>query len=165
VAIRKTLASDWNGPSVYDDAIDWTRSPRLEYIEERDASVLHYYEGERPTMWTLRALTQSQVASAQEAREPNNYMYAFYAACKGVDGPGSEDFVFLNGADPKHKRLTEDALEAVPSKVWAELGKLALDRAGVSSGESLRSGLPRGSAPIPTRRRGTSAPDAGSSGA
>ena len=162
--IRKSLAGDWRGPSVYDPAIDWSRSPRLEYIETRDAAKLVYYEGEAPTIWVLRALTQSQVAAALQESPPLSYLWAFLTGLRAVEGSGAGDYVFDQAADQQRRRLSEDSFDRlVPAKVWRELGKLCLDRAELSEGEQPRFALPAGSPLIPTRRAPTTASDASGS--
>ena len=162
MAIRRHLAGPWRGPSVYDDAIDWTRTPRAEYVATRDVSLVRYLPGAEPTLWTLRDLRQSEIAYLRDHWERGEvatcYQRAFRLALEDCSDP--EMRFEVHG---ERRMLSDESFELVPTAVWMELGALAYQRTEVTPGEAPRYALPRGSPPIRTRRPDTTADDASGS--
>lgn len=163
MAIRRRMTSTWRGPSVYDDAIDWSRTPRVDYVRTRDVQLVQYRPGAVPTLWSLRDLKQTEMAHLRDFMDrgetASGYQAAFGLACEACSDP---EVTFDRTASGAH--LTDEAFETIPTPVWMELGALAYQRAGVLPGEPPRFGLPRGSPPIPTQPAATTADGAASSG-
>ena len=162
MAIRKRLTSTWRGPSVYDDAIDWSRTPRADYVRYRDPAIVRYHEGAVPVLWSLRDLKQSEMAHLRDYADRGElascYQRAFVIACEGCS---DTELTFERLA--VGMTITDEAFESIPTPVWMELGALAYQRAGVLPGEALRFALPRGSPPIPTQPVDTTAAHAAGS--
>lgn len=156
MAVRKNQTRPWTGPSIYDDAIDWTETPRRDYIATRDPKIVHAFPGETLDLWTLRPLRQSEIAYIKDfladGRESTAYQKAFrlaVTACSDL----SLDFETIG----ERRMLSDDSFETVPARVWTELGAFALERSELGLGEARRFGLPRGLPPIATRQGGSTA--------
>lgn len=149
--IRKHLASSWRGPSVYDDAIDWSETPRAEYISSRDPALVKCHPGEEATLWTLRDLRQTEVAYLRDFAERGEsatcYQRAFQLALEDC----SDTEIQFQRHD-RGRSITDESFESIPQGVWLELGALAYQRAGLTPGEAPRFAQPRGLPPIPKRR-------------
>jgi hypothetical protein len=142
MAIRKKIATDLRVVSRYDDAVDWTATPILEYLETRDPDKVVELDGEAATWFTIRPLPPGILSTIEAQRTGTREFSAFSFGV--VD---CSDKVELGLQWDKHRispALTDESIGGIPKKVVLEIGTLILEREDLSEGESLRSARLRG---------------------
>jgi hypothetical protein len=125
-----------------EQAIDWSQTPRLQYVETRDFDLLKFKAGEEACVFTLRSLPMPLVARARTQDHPQDKLFAFVWAVRECSHAQQLGLRWIGSGEDR--QVAPDSLEALPAKVWQEIGSVVLQRADLSEGESPRFALSRG---------------------
>ena len=136
MAIRKKLTTDLRVVSLHDDAVDWTRTPKLQYAETRDPDLVHLRGDEQPTWWTLRPLSPGIIGTVEGMGSANRRRAAFAFGC--VDCSDATELGLVWDRHRVAPMITDQSMAGVPSKVVQELGDLVLQRESMTEGEEPR---------------------------
>ena len=141
--------------SYLDPSLKMSRQARMAYAESRKESELVIHQGERPTVYVLRAMTSSQMRFVDAAQDqPERDARSFGFSCIEVldvrrkDGakdrvPKLQGTEVVRAADGTEKRLwTYDDLEALDYLAVKEIARVAYAASGFPVGVERRFPLP-----------------------
>lgn len=129
-----TVTGDARVVSLEDDAVDWSKTPRLEYAERRDPAILVLRDGRTPFEFTVRSLRKAQVHRLAGLPAGEREFYAFLAGV--ADFSASAEFGLRWEGDGSERRIKIDSVERIPSSIIREIGAWVISRASLSEGES-----------------------------
>ena len=121
-------------------SIDWSQTPRLDYIESRNEELLVFNPDEDEPIWfhLIPSLAPGTLARLASYPGDEKYLRAFQFGVTDVS-PNVLGLEWDRMQDIKH--ITDKSCAGVPAKVWKEIGKLIIQREDLSVGESPRFAL------------------------
>lgn len=124
--------------SVYDDAIDWSETPRLDYVETRTPSLVKAIPGrEAELVWfTVAPLDADLAAHTRTLETPHRELLAFQFAVRAT----STDVGLEWKADGGRQIVVRQSMNALPDSIIQEIGAVALKLGDLTSGEGRRFG-------------------------
>lgn len=139
MAIGKKLSDPLRVVSVQcDDAIDWSKTSKLDYIEKRDEKMVAALPGEQLCWFTIKPLPPGLVANITSL--PGNE--AKYRAFRfGVTDCSDPNLGLKWNMKADYPFITD--MDEVPMKLWIEIGGLIIQREELSEGEEPRFVLSR----------------------
>lgn len=138
MGIGKKITEPLRVVSIYDDAIDWTQTNKLEYIESRNEELLVFLPDGKPTFFTLSPLPPSILAMVTSRTDEKSKMFAFQFGVTDCDDP---NIGLRWDRKEKYPLIEPSSLESIPVKIWREIGSLVIQREEFSEGEEPRFAL------------------------
>lgn len=123
-----------------EQAVDWSQTPRLEYVESRDDALVKLKPDEDPPIWftLIPGLAPGQVARINSMSGDERYLWAFvFGVTDCTPNPLGLHWENSEG----QRRVEFKTMKSVPADVWREIGSLVLQREELSEGEEPRFSL------------------------
>jgi len=152
---RKSLKENLRVVSVYDTAIDWSLTPRVDYVMSRDIKLVKTLPGQALDVFELRNLPTLLVSELRTRESPKREELFFLwsvTSCTGNllswDGHGED------------RKVSIHSLDNIPTRIITEIGSVADQFASLTQAEKKAYKLPLGLPAIPTPPQSTAASDA-----
>ncbi len=134
MAFGPAVTGDIRVVSTRDDAIDWSATPRLDYIDTHDWSLLRLRDGRTPYVFTLRELSKPQLAAISARPSPERELFAFLAGCS--DFSAAAEFGLKWEGDGAERRIKIGSIDRLPADIIREIGAVVIKRGSLTEGES-----------------------------
>ena len=120
--------------SVEDDAIDWERTPRLDYLESRDPDLVKTLPGrDGDLVWfTLRPLDSETSFAVKTLRSPHREWGAFQLSVQAT----STDLGLQWRHEGGERVVERRSMGSLPDRVIEEIGAYAIRMGDLTEGES-----------------------------
>ncbi len=164
MAVRKRITGSLKVVSFFcDDAIDRTKTPRLDYLQTRDEGLVVPNKGEQLTWFTLKPLSGDLPEHCRSYPSPMAERVAMQfgvTTCSDLDLIPSDSWE--GEGDRRH--LKDSVIDELQDNLRTELGTVALQMGDLSSGEERRFVPPAGLQVTRRQRSATTAESVTDSG-
>lgn len=138
MGLQRRVAEPVRVVSMFDDAIDWAETPRLDYVETRSPALIRALPGrDGDLVWfTVAPLEADLAAHARTVESPHRELLAFQYAVQSTSSDVGLEWKRESGRPVVARR----SMNALPDSVIQEIGGVALRLGDLTSGEGSRFG-------------------------